>query len=210
MCVFLRTSARVCFPRVVIVWCVLWVCEHALEVHVFKYISICVFSFTHCNEVHVRPSNHYDCICTHIYIYMCVFVLYRFPTRQQMWALKVKSLTGKNWLDDTEMEEEGIGDMLLDAHTLASAPRCVCSCFSPLSSLPYNLARIHPHTKGQQKDLTPPHPPPFLLKNHRPGTSLSRPLSSARPGSSSMNPGGCPLSTLYLCAEQHILHLTHM
>ena len=44
---------------------------------------------------------------------------------QAVWFLKCRALTAKNWIDDTEMEEEGVAEMLLDDNAMASAPRCV-------------------------------------------------------------------------------------
>jgi|TARA_B110000208_G_scaffold48886_3_gene64602 tetratricopeptide repeat protein 8 len=40
-----------------------------------------------------------------------------------VWLLKCAALTAKNWVDDTEMEEEGIAEALLDEHATADAPR---------------------------------------------------------------------------------------
>jgi tetratricopeptide repeat protein 8 len=40
-----------------------------------------------------------------------------------VWFLKCRALTAKNWIDDAEMEEEGVAEMLLDDNAMASAPR---------------------------------------------------------------------------------------
>lgn len=40
-----------------------------------------------------------------------------------MWFLKCKAINEKNWLDDTEMEEEGIAEMLMDDNAIAQLPR---------------------------------------------------------------------------------------
>ena len=42
---------------------------------------------------------------------------------QAVWLLKCQALTQKMWIDDTEMEEEGVAEMLLDENAMASAPR---------------------------------------------------------------------------------------
>ena len=48
---------------------------------------------------------------------------------QAVWLLKCQALTEKMWIDDTEMEEEGVAEMLLDENETAQAPRCVaCAC----------------------------------------------------------------------------------
>lgn len=44
---------------------------------------------------------------------------------QAVWLLKCQALTEKMWIDDTEMEEEGVAEMLLDENETAQAPRCV-------------------------------------------------------------------------------------
>jgi hypothetical protein len=42
---------------------------------------------------------------------------------QAAWFLKVRTLVAKNYIDDTEMEEEAIGDMLMDSNATADNPR---------------------------------------------------------------------------------------
>jgi tetratricopeptide repeat protein 8 len=37
---------------------------------------------------------------------------------KSVWILKCKSLTRKQFLDDLEIDEEGIGDMLLDENSV--------------------------------------------------------------------------------------------
>lgn len=76
-------------------------------------------------------------------------ILTKNPYDQQVWYIKTRALTLKNWMDDTEMEDDGVAEVLLDDNSMASAPR--------------------------------------------PGTSLQKPLTSARPGSSSN--GNRPVST---------------
>lgn len=46
---------------------------------------------------------------------------------QAVWFLKCRALTEKAWIDDTEMEEEGVAEVLLDDNATASAPRSVIS-----------------------------------------------------------------------------------
>lgn len=46
---------------------------------------------------------------------------------QAAWYLKTRAITLKNWLDDTEMEEEGVAELLMDENSTAQAPRCVRS-----------------------------------------------------------------------------------
>ena len=44
-----------------------------------------------------------------------------------MWAIKTKALAMLNYVDETEMEEQGVGDLLLDENTTAAAPRYTMS-----------------------------------------------------------------------------------
>lgn len=50
------------------------------------------------------------------------------PRPQAVWYIKTRALTLKNWIDDTEMEEEGIAEVLLDDNATANAPRYVGAC----------------------------------------------------------------------------------
>ena len=42
---------------------------------------------------------------------------------QAVWFLKCKAINEKNWLDDTEMEEEGLAEILMDNNSIAQLPR---------------------------------------------------------------------------------------
>jgi tetratricopeptide repeat protein 8 len=37
--------------------------------------------------------------------------------------MKCKALTEKEWIDDAELEEEGVAEMLMDDNAIASVPR---------------------------------------------------------------------------------------
>ncbi|KAF5838486.1 TRP protein for flagellar function [Dunaliella salina] len=85
------------------------------------------------------------------------------PYDQAVWYLKCRALTLKNWIDDTEIEEQGLGDVLLDEHQTAQVAR-------PGTSL------ARPGT-GAQGGMSPA---------VRPMTSSGRPVTGfARPGTSS-------------------------
>lgn len=45
--------------------------------------------------------------------------------KKAVWYLKCKALTEKTWLDDTEMEEEGVAEVLLDDNAIAQLPRYI-------------------------------------------------------------------------------------
>ena len=42
---------------------------------------------------------------------------------QAAWYIKARALTLEDWIDDTEIEEEGVADMLLDDNAVAQLPR---------------------------------------------------------------------------------------
>ena len=50
---------------------------------------------------------------------VCVLPAYR----QAVWYLKTRALTMMHWVDDTDFEEEGVADMLLDENATAALPR---------------------------------------------------------------------------------------
>ena len=66
------------------------------------------------------------------------------PQDQAAWLLKCKALTKKSYVDDLEIEEEGVGDMLMgkqtysnyfsDDNAMTQAPRPGTSFSRPLSS----------------------------------------------------------------------------
>jgi len=93
-------------------------------------------------------------------------LLARNPYDQQVWWVKCRGLTNKNWMDDTEIEEEGIAEMLLDDNATAALPR-------PGTS----LNRPQTNSNG---------PSPAV----RPTSVGGRPLSGfARPGTGGQRPG---------------------
>lgn len=93
---------------------------------------------------------------------ICTGILRENPKDKAVWFLKCRALTVKDWIDDTEMEEEGVGDVLLDENVVASLPR-------PGTS----LAKPKPTTGGQS--VRP------VDASGRPLSGFSRPGSSSRP-----------------------------
>jgi tetratricopeptide repeat protein 8 len=51
-----------------------------------------------------------------------------------VWLLKCRSLTEKNYIDDSDWDEEGIGEVLLDDNAIAQAPRPGTSLSRPATS----------------------------------------------------------------------------
>eukprot|EP00669_Euglena_mutabilis_P000668 TRINITY_DN10892_c0_g1_i1.p2 TRINITY_DN10892_c0_g1~~TRINITY_DN10892_c0_g1_i1.p2 ORF type:complete len:268 (+),score=48.11 TRINITY_DN10892_c0_g1_i1:13-816(+) len=98
----------------------------------------------------------------------CNEVLERNPYDQCVWYLKCRALTMKNWIDDTDMEDEGVGDVLMDQNQMADMPRPGTSLYRPRTATA--------QTKGAQ--------------GIRPTTAGGRPLTGfARPGTGSQRPG---------------------
>ncbi len=69
-------------------------------------------------------------------VQICTSLLEQNPYDQAAWYLKCRSLTCKNWVDDTDMEDEGVAEILMDENAIASAPRyyaslrfCLFVCF---------------------------------------------------------------------------------
>ena len=45
------------------------------------------------------------------------------PYDQAAWLLKCKALTKKAWVDDLEIDEEGVADMIMDENAIATMAR---------------------------------------------------------------------------------------
>ena len=54
---------------------------------------------------------------------LCTEMLERNQLDQAAWILKCKALTKKSYVDDLEIDEEGVADILLDENAVAAAPR---------------------------------------------------------------------------------------
>ncbi|KAG2493544.1 hypothetical protein HYH03_008358 [Edaphochlamys debaryana] len=105
-------------------------------------------------------------------IEVCTSILEKNPYDQAVWYLKTRALTLKNWIDDLEIEEEGVADILLDEHQVAQVPRPGTSLSRPMTSAAGSGApsqAVRPMT-GSGRPLTG-----FA----RPGTGSNRPTTSA-------------------------------
>lgn len=56
-------------------------------------------------------------------ISLCDEILERNPNDQAAWYVKCKAVTKQNYIDDIELDEEGVAEMLLDENAIASMPR---------------------------------------------------------------------------------------
>jgi len=100
---------------------------------------------------------------------MCTELLAANPYDQAVWYLKCRAMTMISWVDDTEFEEEGAAEMLLDENATAALPRPGTSLSRPVSQTGA------PGVPGQ---------------GMRPVSASGRPLSGfARPGTGSARPG---------------------
>ena len=64
----------------------------------------------------------------------CTALLRENNRDQAVWYIKTRALTLSNWVDDTDLEEEGVAEMLLDDNAMASAPRPGTSLSRPQQS----------------------------------------------------------------------------
>ncbi|KAI8471721.1 MAG: TRP protein for flagellar function [Monoraphidium minutum] len=109
-------------------------------------------------------------------IALCTDVLQSNPYDQAAWYLKCRALTLKNWIDDTEIEEEGVADLLLDENNVAQVAR-------PGTSL------ARPATSAAASGSTSPAIRPMSSAG-RPITGFARPgTGAARPGTGAARPG---------------------
>lgn len=62
------------------------------------------------------------------------FIIFRPTSKKAAWLLKCNSLIRKQYIDDLEIDEEGVGDLLLDENSAATVARPGTSFQRPLSS----------------------------------------------------------------------------
>lgn len=110
-----------------------------------------------------RLQQYEECIA------LCTEHLASNPYDQALWYLKCRSLTLVAWVDDTDFEEEGVADVLLDENATAALPRPGTSLHRPTTQAAGG------GVPGQ---------------GLRPVSASGRPLSGyARPGTGSARPG---------------------
>ncbi len=62
---------------------------------------------------------------------ICTQMLDKNPYDQAAWLLKCKAITKKSWVDDLEIDEEGVADILMGKLlSLLLSPRLTISLFS--------------------------------------------------------------------------------
>eukprot|EP00192_Tetraselmis_astigmatica_P021235 CAMPEP_0117672890 /NCGR_PEP_ID=MMETSP0804-20121206/14166_1 /TAXON_ID=1074897 /ORGANISM="Tetraselmis astigmatica, Strain CCMP880" /LENGTH=278 /DNA_ID=CAMNT_0005481563 /DNA_START=185 /DNA_END=1021 /DNA_ORIENTATION=+ len=123
----------------------------------------------------LRRRKHDECID------LCTELLEKNAYDQAAWYLKVRALTLKNWIDDTEMEEEGVAEILLDDDAVASVARPGTSLARPLSS----------SSGGPSQAVRP------MSSSGRPLTGMQRPGTSSRSGTSQGRLGTARVETAF-------------
>ena len=111
--------------------------------------------------MYMQRQHKYDAC-----IDMCSELLATNPYDQAVWYLKCRTMTQVMWIDDTDFEEEGAADVLLDENATAMIPRPGTSLARPLTQSASSVG-----VPGQ---------------GMRPVSANGRPLSGfARPGTGS-------------------------
>jgi tetratricopeptide repeat protein 8 len=67
-------------------------------------------------------------------IEICTELLEKNAYDQATWLLKCRALTMKNYIDDLEIDDEGVADILMDDNAMATAPRPGTSFSRPTTS----------------------------------------------------------------------------
>eukprot|EP01105_Mastigella_eilhardi_P001988 TRINITY_DN1241_c0_g1_i1.p2 TRINITY_DN1241_c0_g1~~TRINITY_DN1241_c0_g1_i1.p2 ORF type:complete len:548 (-),score=185.42 TRINITY_DN1241_c0_g1_i1:2183-3799(-) len=97
------------------------------------------------------------------------------PRDQAAWYVKCKALTDSALVDDTELEDEGVAELLLDDNAISTLPRPGTSLHRPATAL----------TPAEKVAASTPANRP-MSSSGRPLTGFSRPgtASASRPGTS--------------------------
>eukprot|EP01036_Dinobryon_divergens_P032502 gene32502-42107_t len=103
-------------------------------------------------------------------ITICDEILSANPSDQAAWIIKCKAVIKQNYIDDIEMDEEGVAEMLLDENAVASMPRPGTSVSTP---------QVSSKSGGNYDPMVRP-----MSQSGRPMSGFARP-SSSRPMSGS-------------------------
>ena len=112
-----------------------------------------------------RRGKYEECVV------LCDQLLAEAPGDQAAWLMKCRAQIKINYIDDTELDEDGLGEILMDENALAAVPRPGTSLRTPQSS----------GGQGYDQSVRP------VSQSGRPVTGFVRPNTSSRPftGSSS-------------------------
>jgi tetratricopeptide repeat protein 8 len=92
---------------------------------------------------------------------ICTALLEQNQRDQAAWFLKCRSMTCEAWVDDIEIDVEGVADQFMDENAMASMPRPGTSLARPLSSAGGPTPAVRP-----------------ISASGRPQTGFSRPVTS--------------------------------
>jgi len=106
-------------------------------------------------------------------IEVCTRLLAANPYDQAVWFLKCRAITEKSFIDDSDWDEEGIAEVLLDDNAMSQAPRPGTSLNRPATSARTGSAALDAAMRP-------------MTASGRPVTGFARPgtTSGARPGTS--------------------------
>jgi len=108
--------------------------------------------------------------------------------RLQVWWIKCRALTNKNWIDDGELPEEGLGEMLLDDNSTAQVARPGTSFTRPESSAAGGPSPAVRPTSTGGRPLSGFARPGSGLTRSSTGMSLERAMTSSRLGTAMTRP----------------------
>jgi tetratricopeptide repeat protein 8 len=116
---------------------------------------------------------------------LCTALLAASPFDQAVWLLKCRALTARGFVDDVEVDDEGIAEVLLDDNAVAQAPRPGTSLRRPGTSAAGGGASSSAQSARSALDaaVRP------MTASGRPVTGFARPGTSYK-GSSSGGVGG--------------------
>lgn len=113
----------------------------------------------------LRRGKYDECIS------ICEEMLSQNPGDQAAWITKCRAVTKKNYIDDIELDEEGVAEMLMDENAMAAMPRPGTSLSKPSTA----------NRTGSYDPVVRP-----VSQSGRPVTGFARP-SSSRPMTGSDN-----------------------
>jgi len=110
------------------------------------------------------------------------------PAGTQVWWIKCRALTNKNWIDEGELPEEGLGEMLLDDNSTAQVARPGTSFTRPESSAAGGPSPAVRPTSTGGRPLSGFARPGSGLSRGGTGMSLERAMTSSRLGTAMTRP----------------------
>ena len=101
-------------------------------------------------------------------IALCDELLSANPRDQAAWFVKCKAVIKQNFIDDIELDEEGVAEQLMDEHAMAAMPR-------PGTSLSQPKTAAKAASGGPDQSMRP------VTNSGRPVSGFTRPNTGSRP-----------------------------